>query len=142
MKRLSLFLTAIIFAVLTVAACATKTKTLPTSSARAYDPVCTEGVAVYNDFDAVPYDYREVAFIMSDQSSVYSDKDKMIADMRKQAGDQGGNGLVINSIHSDKSTVKIIGEALGTGSSDRKGRAVAIYMPGDSARVRIACGHS
>lgn len=132
----------IIPTVLLSAACATRTTTQATPAARAFAPVCDEGVAVYDDFASVPYDYREVAFISAEQNPVYTDKDQMVAMMRKRAGEQGGNGVVINSIQTDKATVKLIGEAIGTSSADRKGKAVAIYMPADSMRVKNACGHT
>lgn len=123
-------------------ACATRTTTNVAPIRRGYSPVCLEGVAVFNDFSSVPYDYREVAYITAEQNPVYTDSTQMVNAMRKRAGEQGGNALVLNSIHNDKSTVKLIGEALGTGSADQKGKAVAIYMPADSARVKDACGRS
>ena len=37
-------------------------------------------------------------------------------------------------------TVKVVGAALGSSDAERKGRAIAIWMPSDTARVREACG--
>lgn len=140
MKR-SFFIIAAVIGSAALGACSTHTNANPTMSARAFAPVCVEGVAVYQNFGEVPHDYQEVAFITAEQNSVYNDKTEMITDMRKKAGEQGGNGLVINSISASKSTVKQIGEALGTNSAEREGRAVAIYMPADAKRVKNACGH-
>jgi hypothetical protein len=129
-------------AAVAVGACGTRTTVQPTPATRAFDPVCLEGVAVYDDFSKVPYDYYEVAFIQSEGNSVYtSDSDARNA-MRTRAGEQGGNAVVINSIQVKDSPAKIIGAAVGGNTADRAGKAVAIYMPGDSLRVKNACGHA
>lgn len=141
MIRFPMTVTAVLLAGATLTgACGTRTMVKPTANVRSYAAVCSEGVAVYASFDSVPYDYYEVALISAEQNSVYTSKDKMVEDMRKRAGEAGGNGLVINSIQSSKATVKQLGEALGTKSADREGKAVAIYMPADSMRVKSACG--
>ncbi len=36
-------------------------------------------------------------------------------------------------------TVKVLGVALGAGDAERKARAIAIWMPSDTAGVREAC---
>lgn len=122
------------------AACATRTTVQPTAASRSYDPVCQQGVAVYDNFGEVPYDYYEVAYITSEQNAVYTDKAAAVQAMQKRAGEQGGNGLVVNQLGSTKATVKLLGAALGGADANRKGVAVAIYMPGDSMRVKNACG--
>lgn len=142
MRRSSLLIPALLLSGATlIGACATRTTTRPTAATRSYAPVCAEGVAVYNDVSTVPYDYYEVAFITAEQNPVYTDTSQMTMAMRKRAGEQGGNGLVINSISTTKATVKLLGAALGASSAERKGKAVAIYMPADSMRVKSACGH-
>jgi hypothetical protein len=123
-------------------ACATRTSVTPTASSRSFSPVCVEGVTTYDDFTSVPSDYYEVAYITSEQNAVYTDKDKAVAEMRKRAGEQGGNALVINSINSAKQGVKLLGAALGGNSADRQGKGTAIYIPADSLRVKNACGHT
>lgn len=120
--------------------CATRTHVDPTAASRSFDPVCIDGVATYNDFSSVPYDYYEVAYITAEQNAVYTDKGEMVKEMRKRAGEQGGNALVVNSVKATKTGVKLLGAALGGNSADREGRAVAIFMPADSMRVKNACG--
>jgi len=123
-----------------MSACATRTTVKPTAASRSYSPICVEGVAVYDDFSTVPYDYYEVAYITAEQNAVYTDKGQMISVMRKRAGEQGGNALVVNSVNNTKTGVKLLGAALGGNSADREGKAVAIYMPGDTMRVKNSCG--
>jgi len=121
-------------------ACATRTTVQPTAATRSFDPVCANGVAVFQSFDQVPYDYYEVAYISTQQNAVYTDKGAAVQAMQRSAGEQGGNAVVVNSLGSTKSTVKMLGAALGTSDAQRNGRAVAIFMPADSMRVKNACG--
>lgn len=126
---------------LALGACGTRTTVQPTPANRSFDPVCVEGVAVFDDFSRVPYDYYEVAFIQSEGNSVYNGKGDALLAMRKRAGEQGGNAIVVNSLAVKANTIKLIGAALGGGDADRNGKSVAVYMPGDSLRVKNACGH-
>lgn len=126
---------------ITLGACGTRTTVQPTPANRSFDPVCVEGVAVFDDFGRVPYDYYEVAFIQSEGNSVYNGAGDALLAMRKRAGEQGGNAIVVNSLAVKANTVKVIGAVLGGNGADRNGKSVAIYMPGDSLRVKNACGH-
>lgn len=133
---------AAVAATVAIGACGTRTTVQPTPASRSFAPVCVEGVAVFNDFTTVPYDYYEVAFIQSEGNSVYTGTGDALLAMRKRAGEQGGNAIVVNSLRTQAGPVKLLGAALGANSADRNGRAVAIYMPADSMRVKNACGHT
>jgi len=137
-----LFPTALCAAAMLLGGCHTRTHVEPTVASRSFSPTCTEGVVVYDDFTTVPYDYYEVAFITAEQNAVYTDKAQMVEAMKKRAAEQGGNALVVNSVSNTKSGIKLLGAALGANSAERQGRAVAIYMPADSMRVKNACGKS
>lgn len=123
-------------------ACGTRTTVQPTPANRSFDPVCVNGVAQFDNFSRVPYDYYEVAFISSQGNSVYNGKGDALLAMRKRAGEQGGNAIVVNSLRVKASPMKVIGAALGADDAERTGRSVAIYMPADSLRVKNACGHA
>lgn len=129
-------------AALTLGACATHTTVQPTAANRSFDPVCVEGVTVFQDFSTVPYNYYEVAYVQSEGNSVYNGRGDALIAIRKRAGEQGGNAIVVNSLKVKDSPIKILGAAAGLGSADREGKAVAIYMPADSMRVKNACGHA
>lgn len=122
------------------AACGTRTAVQPTAASRSFDPTCANGVAVYQSFNEVPYDYYEVAFIKTEQNAVYTSENAAVDAMKKRAAEQGANAVVINSLGATGGTAKRIGAALGTGDAQRNGMAVAIYMPADSMRVKNACG--
>ncbi len=123
-----------------LAACGTRTTVHPTPANRSFDPVCVDGVAVFDDFSKVPYDYYEVAFITSSSNGVYAGNGDALLAMRKRAGEQGGNAIVVNSLRVKATPIKILGAAVGASDADREGKSVAIFMPGDSLRVKNACG--
>jgi hypothetical protein len=97
-------------------------------------------VPVYADSERVPYDYYEVALIAAEGNSVYSGNGDILKSIRGQAARLGANGIVIDALGATHATVKVVGAALGSNDAERKGRAIAIWMPSDTARVREACG--
>lgn len=46
----------------------------------------------------------------------------------------------VDALGATHATVKVVGAALGSNDAERKGRAIAIWMPSDTARVRETCG--
>jgi hypothetical protein len=121
-------------------ACGTHTRIVATNPALSLSPTCTDAVAVYADRENVPYDYYEVALITAEGNSVYTGNGDILKAMRSKAAPLGANGLVINSLGATHATVKVIGAAVGGSEAERKGQAIAIWMPSDTARVREACG--
>ena len=124
----------------TLVACGTQTRIIATNPALSLSPTCTDAVAVYADRENVPYDYYEVALITAEGNSVYTGNGDILKAMRSKAAPLGANGLVINSLGATHATVKVIGAAVGGSDAERKGQAIAIWMPSDTARVRESCG--
>jgi len=126
----------------TLAACGAHSRIVATNPALSLSPTCADAVPVYPDREHVPYDYYEVALITARGNSVYNGNGDMLKAIRSKAAGVGANGVVINSLGATHATVKIIGAAVGSNDADRKGRAIAIWMPSDTARVREACSKS
>jgi hypothetical protein len=101
---------------------------------------CAAAIAVYNSRADVPYDYYELAWIEASGNSVWTTDNQLQTQIRNGAAKVGANAIIVNPVTQAKSTVKILGEAIGTSSATQKATALAIYMPGDAARVRQACG--
>jgi hypothetical protein len=101
---------------------------------------CANAIAVYNSRADVPYDYYELAWIEASGNSVWTTDNQLQTQIRNGAAKVGANAVIVNPVTQSKSTVKILGEAIGTSSATQKASALAIYMPGDAARVRQACG--
>lgn len=103
-------------------------------------PTCAAAIAVYNSRADVPYDYYELAWIEASGNSVWTTDNQLQTQIRNGAAKVGANAIIINPVEQSKSTIKVLGEAIGTKSATQKASALAIYMPGDAARVRQACG--
>lgn len=120
-------------------ACGVHSRIVATNPALSLSPTCADAVPVYSDREHVPYDYYEVALITAEGNSVYNGNGDLLKAIGNKAAAVGANGVVMNSLGATHATVKVIGAAVGSNDADRKGRAIAIWMPSDTARVREAC---
>lgn len=128
------------FLVCVLSACGARTRVVATNSALSLARTCQDAVSVFADNQHVPYDYYEVALITAEGNSVYIGNGDLLKSIRNQAARLGANGIVVDALGATHATVKVVGAALGTNDAERKGRAIAIWMPSDTARVREACG--
>lgn len=103
-----------------------------------FAPLCPDGVKVFSDTSKVGKPYQEVALLNSKGESGSTSEAGMINSQRKKAAELGANGIVVGGFQEPKAGTKIVGALLGTGA-ERKGSALAIYIPGDSTRVKAAC---
>jgi hypothetical protein len=128
------------FLVGVVIACGARARIVATNPALALAPTCSNAVPVYPDTEHVPYDYYEVALITAEANSVYNGNGDLLKSIRSQAARLGANGVVVDALGATHATVRVVGAVLGGNDAERKGRAIAIWMPSDTARVREACG--
>jgi hypothetical protein len=117
-----------------------KKTTTDISPAMTRAPTCAAAIAVYNSRADVPYDYYELAWIEAEGNSVWTTDNQLQTQIRNGAAKVGSNAVIINPIEQSRSTVKVLGEVIGAKSATQRATALAIYMPGDAARVRTACG--
>jgi hypothetical protein len=103
-----------------------------------FAPICRDGVKVFTDTTGIGQPYQQVALLNSKGESGSTSEAGMINSQRKKAAELGANAIIIGGFQEPKAGTKIIGALLGTGS-ERKGSALAIYIPGDSTRVMAAC---
>jgi len=101
-------------------------------------PVCPDGVQVFTDSSKVRKPYTEVAVLNSKGSSEGTSEGGMIKSQRKKAAALGANGVILGSMKDASTGAKIANAFLGTGAN-RKGNAIAIYIPSDTSRVAAAC---
>jgi hypothetical protein len=127
-------------AVVVGAACGGVKKTTTPLSPMNRPSTCAAAIAVYNSRAEVPYDYYELAWIQASGNSVWTTDNQLQTQIRNGAAKVGANAVIANPVTESKSTVKILGEAVGANSAPAKTSALAIYMPRDAARVRQACG--
>ena len=104
----------------------------PTAS---YASTCERAIIVYASPAKAPAGYREVALLSSDVT-MKSDDD-VLRDQRRKAAEIGATGILLNRVGDVQPAVSTDG-TLSTGDT-RVVRSVAIFVAGDSARVRAAC---
>jgi hypothetical protein len=138
--QLALKSAALVIGMTITGGCHSRAHVVSTNPVIALSPTCLEAVPVYGDAHLVPYDYYEVALITGEGNSAYVGNGELLKAMRGKAATAGANGLILSDLSASHATVKVIGAALGGKDADRKGKAIAIWMPSDTARVRAVCG--
>jgi hypothetical protein len=127
-------------ALMAVSACHTRTNVVSESPASvSLAPICADAVIVYDSFGDVNADYREVAFLETEGNSVWTRDSDIRRSMQKKAAELGANAIIVDPTTHSKNTVKLIGAALGDDEANRKGKAIAIFIPSEDARARSAC---
>ena len=123
--------------VLSTAACVqTNAAVLDVTTQRA--PICSDGVRVFSDTSRIGHAYQEVALLNSKGESGMTSEAGMIRNQQKKAAALGANGIVLGGFREPGAGAKIAGAVFGVGA-ERKGSAMAIFIPDDSSRVRAAC---
>ena len=103
-----------------------------------FQKTCSNAVQVFTTAERVPSPYREVALLNSKGESSWTDEKGMLGSQRKKAAEVGANGLILGETKEPNAGTKIIGSLFGTGA-ERKGKAIAIWIPEDSARTQEIC---
>ena len=127
-------------ALIGAAACGVKKQTTDVNPRVDRAPTCEDAILMYATRSEVPSDYYELAFIEAEGNSVYTTDNKLREEIREGAAKVGASAVIVNPVEQAKTTVKVIGEALGTQSATQKASALAIYVPADADRVRQSCG--
>jgi hypothetical protein len=99
---------------------------------------CPSAIKLYTTPDRVGQPYREVAILNAKGESNWSDEGDMIESMRDKAAEVGANGIILSGIDEPSALTKVIGQVAKTGSQ-RKGKALAIYVASDSATTATVC---
>ena len=110
---------------------------------------CPAAIKLYTTPDRVEQPYREVALLNSVGQTSYSSESDLIKSMREKAAKVGANGIILDRIDEPSAMAKIAGQVAQIGadaagaitmiSAERKGSAMAIYVPSDSTRTNSAC---
>jgi hypothetical protein len=104
-----------------------------------YQKICPDGVQMFTSAERVPAPYQEVAILNSKGESSWTDENQMMRSQQRKAASLGANGIILGDTREPNAGTKIIGSLLGTGA-ERKGKAIAIFIPSDSVRVQRVCG--
>ena len=99
---------------------------------------CSESVKLYLSPDSVQQPYRQVALMNSAGGVNLSDEAEMFESMREEAAAVGANGLLLGTI-DEPSAITLVAANANKTSLARKARAMAIWVPGDSAQTASVC---
>ena len=99
---------------------------------------CADAVRLFTTPSRVTSPYREVALLHSKGESDWSSEAQMMESMRKKAAQYGANGIILDNIDEPSALSKVIGHVAKTGTQ-RKGKALAIYIPADSTSSATIC---
>ncbi|HSK21218.1 MAG TPA: hypothetical protein VK912_18835 [Longimicrobiales bacterium] len=121
--RKALFAVALMAA---VAGCVSVNKSVLSSSRVAY-PVPRDSVHVYLPGDSVP-PHERIAILTAKGDENTTNEAQMLDKMRQEAGKLGANAIVLGDMTDPSSTSRVLGALFGT-PSNRKGQAIAIFVP-------------
>ncbi len=125
---------------LAAAACGVKSKTTDVSPSLSRSPTCENAVTVFDGRADVSSSYYELAWIQVEGNSVWTTDNQLRDKMKKRASEVGANGLIANPVQQNKTGVNVLGEAVGAGSATAKSSGLAIWIPSENDRTRLACG--
>ncbi len=99
---------------------------------------CPDAVRLFTTPSKVPSAYREVALLHSKGEAGWSNEEQMMESMREKAAELGANGVILDNIDEPSALTKVIGTVAKTGTQ-RKGKALAIYIPEDAPAGEALC---
>lgn len=101
-------------------------------------PTCPDAVKIFTTPASVGTSYQEVGLLNSTGGAGWTSESGMMKSMRQKAASIGANGIIMGNIDEPGAGAKVAGAIFGTGT-ERKGKAVAIYIAADTGRVRMVC---
>jgi hypothetical protein len=112
--------------VLAIVGCVTVNKSIlnPNPSGRVF---AKEEVHVFFETDSIP-EHTRVAILTAKGDEDLTDEGEMIDKLREEAGRLGANAIVLGAIEDPSAGKQFVAALFGT-SADRKGQAIAIYVP-------------
>ena len=117
---------AVLAGVVLVAACVTVNKSV-LSQSRAGFRVPKERVQVYFPEDSVPA-HERIAILNAEGDDQLTNEGQMIDKLREEAGKLGANAIILGDVRDPGTGARIASAVFGT-ASERKGQAIAIFVP-------------
>ena len=114
----------------------------PNAVAQKLAPLCPNGVKVFYAPSEVGNDFQQVEWLHARNESGYSDEDMIINTQRREAAHLGANGIIVSGFEE----LDALARANNAGKTKvldvtvpERGAVLAIYIPGDSSRVKASC---
>jgi hypothetical protein len=113
----------------------------PNTVASKFAPLCPDGVKVFYAPSKVGKEYQQVQWLYARSESGYSDEAMILTIQRREAAHLGANGIIVDGF--EESAEGRAGNMGKTGvhavAVPERGAVLAIYIPGDSSRVKASC---
>lgn len=116
----------VLAAVVLVAACVSVNKSV-LSRSRVAQPVPRDDVQVYFAGDSIP-PHERIAILSGSGDDTMTNQGQLIDKLREEAGKLGANAIILNDVKEASTGAKVAQAILGT-SAERKGEAIAVYVP-------------
>jgi len=114
----------------------------PNAVAQKLAPLCPNGVKVFYTPSQVGKEFQQVEWLTAKTESGYSDEDMIIKMQRREAAHLGANGIIVGGFEELDPAARTSNagkvRALDVTVPER-GAVLAIYIPGDSSRVKASC---
>jgi len=114
---------------------------VPNVAAQKLAPLCPDGVKVFYAPSEVGKEYQQVQWLHARGETGYSDEAMILRNQRREAAHVGANGIIVSGFQEfeegragnmGKTGVKAV-------TVPERGAVLAIYIPGDSSRVKASC---
>jgi hypothetical protein len=112
--------------ILSVAACVTVNKSI-LSNTRMMRPVTKDQVQVFFSSDTIPA-HERIAILNGKGDEMLTNESQLIDKLREEAGKLGANAIILNEVKDPGTGAKVAKALIGT-AANRKGAAIAIYVP-------------
>ena len=113
----------------------------PNAVAPKFAPLCPNGVKVFYAPSEVGKEYEQVQWLYARGETGYSDEAMILRIQRREAAHVGANGIIVDGFEEfaagregnmGKTGVRAV-------TVPERGAVLAIYIPGDSSRVKASC---
>ena len=114
---------------------------VPNVAAQTLAPLCPDGVKVFYAPSDVGKEYQQVQWLHARGETGYSDEAMILRNQRREAAHVGANGIIVDGFEEFAAGREgNMGKAgVRTVTVPERGAVLAIYIPGDSSRVKASC---
>jgi hypothetical protein len=114
----------------------------PNAVAQKFAPLCPDGVKVFYAPSKVGKAYQQVEWLHARGESGYNDEAMILKIQRRDAAHLGANGIIVSGFEEFDAAARA-GEVGKVNVQEvtvpERGAVLAIYIPGDSSRVKASC---
>ena len=103
------------------------------------EPVCAEAVMLYTSANEVRAAFQPLGVVTYTDQSRLDNEAALMNLVRRKAAQMGATGVILPSPQSDVEQLHRVFAMVAGSATEPGNRSVAIYVPEDSARVRVTC---